>query len=229
MSDPVLPNEPAARAPTGELLNQDPTLLPNPPAEPTTTPTAPTEPKPTEPKAPTDPAGAPEAYTEFKLPEGVTLDGETLTKAQELFKGLNLPQDAAQSLVDFHAAQLKASAEAPMAAYKTMTEGWKAAYKADPDIGPKAEAIKANIGKGFAGMIAAAGESAPKVAAEVAEFKAAMDLTGVGDHPAFIKVLNRFAERFVEPAHVSGGGPAPVAAPGSGPISPAKALYPGLA
>src|SRR6266403_1426137 len=86
-----LPNSPEARTPMGELKDQ---------AQPTTTtPTDPTPPE-TTPAEPTP--GAPEAYTDFTLPEGVKLEGETLKSAQELFKDLNLPQDGAQRLVDFH-------------------------------------------------------------------------------------------------------------------------------
>lgn len=221
------PNDPAARTPTGELINQ---AAPPPATTTTTEPTATTTTPTTEPSkpAPTDPKVVPEKYEDFKLPEGLTLEGETLTKASELFRGLGLDQAGAQSLVDFHAAQLKAATDAPKAAFETMLTDWRAKQAADPDIGAKAPAIKENIGKGWAGLIASSGELAPKVATEVAEFKAAMDLTGVGDHPAFVKVMNRILSKFVEPGHVNGGGPAPVKAPGEGPKSAASALYPNL-
>lgn len=158
----------------------------------------------------------------------MTLEGETLTKASDLFKSLGLDQAGAQALVDFHAAQLKAATDAPAAAFEAMQADWRAKQAADPDIGPKAAAIRADIGKGFAGMIASAGELGPKVSAEIAEFKAAMDLTGVGDHPAFIKVLNRALSKFIEPGHVSGGGPVPPKAPDAAPKSLEHALYPNL-
>ena len=43
--------------------------------------------------------GAPEAYADFEVPEGYTLDGPRLEQAQALFKEANLPQAAAQKLV----------------------------------------------------------------------------------------------------------------------------------
>lgn len=52
--------------------------------------------------------GAPEAYADFTLPEGFTLDGERLEFAQGLFRELNLSQDAAQKAVE---AFCKADAE----------------------------------------------------------------------------------------------------------------------
>ena len=44
--------------------------------------------------------GAPEAYTEFTVPEGYKLEGERLEQTQALFKELGLSQDKAQKLVD---------------------------------------------------------------------------------------------------------------------------------
>ncbi len=229
MPDPEQPNDPAARTPTGELINQDPSLIPlADPANPSGTPTPPEPPKEPEAKPPIKAEGAPDKYEDFKLPDGITIEPEVLTKATELFKARGLDQAGAQEFVDFHVAQLKAATDAPSKAFETMLTDWRAKQAADPDIGPKAAAIRADIGKGFAGMIASAGELGPKVAAEVAEFKAAMDLTGVGDHPAFIKVLNRALSKFIEPSHVNGGGPAPVTPPGAGPKSVANALYPNL-
>lgn len=165
------------------------------------------------------PQGAPEKYEAFKLPEGVALEGDALTKAQELFKSTGLSQEAAQSMVDFHVAQLQAAADAPLQAYNAMREEWKTKANADPEIGPKAAAIRETLGRAFDTL----GDPAL-----VADFKAAMNLTGVGDHPAFIKVLNKMAASVVEGRHVSGAGPTKPSqqAPGAGPISVAKALYP---
>lgn len=143
-------------------------------------------------------AGAPEQYEAFKLPEGVELKPDTLTSAQELFKGLGLTQEAAQSLVDFHTKQMTEAANAPVNAYNEMREGWKTAAKADPEIGPKQAKIQENLGKAFDTL------GNPKL---VADFKEAMNLTGVGDHPAFIKVLNTWAQSIIEPGNVRGSGP----------------------
>lgn len=47
-----------------------------------------------------DPTGAPEAYADFTMPEGFTLDGDRKTAAVELFRDLNLSQEQAQRAVD---------------------------------------------------------------------------------------------------------------------------------
>ena len=47
-----------------------------------------------------DPAGAPEAYADFTLPEGYTLDGERMEMAQGLFRELGLSQDKAQKAIE---------------------------------------------------------------------------------------------------------------------------------
>ena len=163
--------------------------------------------------------GAPEKYEPFTFPDGMALEGETLTKAQELFKSTGLSQEAAQSMVDFHVAQLQAAADAPLEAYNAMREEWKTKSNADPEIGPKAAAIRETLGRAFDTI----GDPAL-----VADFKSAMNLTGVGDHPAFIKVLNKMAASVVEGRHVSGAGPTKLSqqAPGAGPVSIAKAMYP---
>src|SRR6266404_7735746 len=185
-----LPNSPEARTPTGELKD----------ASQTTT-TTPTETTPPEPKAEPKPeplAGAPEVYSDFTLPEGVKLEGETLKSAQELFKALNLPQDGAQRLVDFHLGQIRAATEASSKAYEDMRADWQAKSKADSEIGPHMAKIKENVGR----LYDAIGD-----AKLVSEFKQLMDLTGTGDNPAFIKVLNKLASFVTEGRHVTGAQP----------------------
>jgi len=206
-----LPNSPEARTPTGELKDASQTT--------TTTPTDPTPPEPAKP-TPEAPTGAPEAYTNFTLPEGVKLEGETLKSAQELFKALNLPQDGAQRLVDFHLGQIRAATEASSKAYDDMRAGWQTAAKADPEIGPKMTQIKENVGRLYDAI------ADPKL---VGEFKQIMDLTGAGDNPAFIKVLNKLSSFVTEGRHVTGAQPSKFGqqAPGTNERpSTAHALYP---
>src|SRR6266403_5822536 len=144
-----LPNSPEARTPAGELKDASQTT--------TTTPTETPPPEPPVELKPEPAPGAPEAYTDFTLPEGVKLEGETLKSAQELFKSLNLPQDGAQRLVDFHLGQIRAATEASSKAYEDMRAGWQTAAKADPEIGPKMTQIKENVGR----LYAAIGDAKP--------------------------------------------------------------------
>lgn len=192
-------NEPEARTPEGELKSQTPPeQKPSGSQEPEIKPETKPEIKPEGEQKPEVKAGAPDKYEDFKVPEGIKLEGETLTAAQGLFKGLGLTQEAAQSLVDFHTKQMTEAANAPVTAYNEMRDGWKAATSADPELGPKAAAIKENIGRAYDTL------GDPKL---VADFKEAMNLTGVGDHPAFIKVLNKWATQVTEGRNVRAGGP----------------------
>lgn len=167
------------------------------------------------------PPGAPDKYTDFKLPDGLTLKPEALTEAQAVFKGLNLTQDAAQSLVDFHAKQI---AEAQAAPFKTVTElksKWEGEVRATygKDIEPGG---KLNI------AIARVIDSMPKEVGSA--FREAMDLTLAGSNPAFVNAMKWFSDQLSEGTTVKGNGPSPLGqkGPDAKPQSVAQAMYPHL-
>jgi hypothetical protein len=227
MSDTLLANEPEARTPTGEIKDQTSTP---PPTIPTPTPTPAEAPAPTKPPAEDDktllnqkvPGGAPEKY-DFKLPEGATLPEATLTEVSGIFKDLNLSQDQAQKLVDYHVAQAQKLSEAANESAMAIRSSWQAQVKADPDIGPRLPQVRQAISSALDVL----GDA--KLAQE---FRQAMDFTGAGDNPAFVKTLYKLSQLVTEPRrHVAGGGPAATGqrAPGEGKPSAAKALYPNLA
>lgn len=238
VTPPPLPNDAAARSPTGEILDAStPTTPPKtetPPSESKTSPdssqtTSSSEPpKPDDKKPDASKTGAPEAYTEFTLPEGLKLAPETLEAATPIFKELGLSQEQAQRLVSFHADQLKAaSAAAQEASYTEMRADWRTKTLADTDIKSYSldgktgmDAVKVDIGR-------ALGTLDPTLRAD---FQAAMDLTGAGDHPAFVKAMWRLSQAISEGRPVSGKGPSPhgQTPPGSKPPTAAQALYPNL-
>lgn len=217
------------RDPQGNLLEPGQTATP-PAATPTDTSlTAKPDgtPEPTSTSKP--PEGAPETYAEFTAPEGYTIDPKTIEAAAPIFKELGLTQDQAQKLVDFHSSQMIAAAKAPATEYENTRNAWKASIEADPDIKSAAldgktglDAVKIGIGK----TLAAIGD-----AQLTADFKAAMDLTGAGDNPAFIKAMWKLSALVTEGKHVAGANPSPHGqrAPGSSDRpAPAAALYPNL-
>lgn len=178
-----------------------------------------------EPKS-AEPPKAPEKYADFKLPDGVKLEPETLTAANEVFKELGLPQEGAQKLVDFHVKQLQKAAQDPVDAWGNMVKEWGEKTAADPDIGPKLKEVKATIGKAYDTLVTLAGDKGPAMRETVAEFKSVMDLTGAGNHPAFVKMLSALASAVVEGKHVAGGGPSKFGQGASGERpSQAQALY----
>ena len=230
-TEPTLPNDTAARSTTGEILDVRDQPTPKPTESGTTStpettpePSTPTETKTTETK-PTEPSKAPETYEAFKAPEGLALDPKAIEAAVPIFKELGLTQDQAQKLVD---AQVKLQSAANEA-YNELRTDWRNKTQADADLkaatsGDKTglDAVKLDIGK----ALDAIGD--PSL---VKDFRAAMDLTGAGDHPAFVKALWRLAQFATEGKHVAGGGPSPGGqrAPDAKPASAAKALYPNLA
>lgn len=233
MSETVLANSPEARSETGEIKNLVESTEPK--TETTTEP-----PKTEEPKA--EPSkdgetlltkkdgeteaskGAPEKYEPFTLPEGLTLDEPTTVKASELFKSLNLDQTQAQSLVDFHTAQLKAAAEGPLSTWKSQQDTWVKEVKADPDIGHHLPEVKATVAKAIDQTI---GATDPKLAAA---FREAMDYTGAGNNPAFIKTFYKLAQMVTEGSFVKGNKPSSFGqrAPDAGPKTAASAMFPHL-
>jgi hypothetical protein len=228
---PPLANAPEARTPTGEIVDQAaPKATPE-----TTTPTptpseTKTEAKPADGKTLTSaatekpaPSGAPEKYEAFKAPEGYEIDNDTLDKATPLFKDLGLSQDQAQKLVDLYADVSLKAAQAPFETYEKMRTDWRDAVVKDPAIGDGTglrTEVKTTLGRAI--------DSLPPDVAR--EFRAAMDLTGAGDNPAFIKAFYNFAQRIGEGTSVRGSNPSSFGqrAPGAAPKSAAAALYPNL-
>lgn len=166
--------------------------------------------------------GAPEKYEPFKAPEGHEYTKESIAEAEGLFRELGLNQAQAQKLMDTYAAKALAAQGASAAAYKTMREGWQAEVKADPEIGKILPAVKVTIGRALDSL------GDPALATS---FKAGMDLTGAGDHPAFVKTFYKLAQAVVESGHVAGTGPSPLGQSANGkaaPKSAAQAMYPNL-
>lgn len=225
ITPPPLANDPAARTPTGEIKDAgSPSLLTpkteTPPATTTTTEVKPDAPATAPAKAPD---GPPETYT-FKAPDGQTLDKATLDAATPIFKELGLNQAAADKLVDFYNAQMKAISDNSLKARNDMIDKWSNEVKADQTLGPKLDQVKADIGR--MKDIVFEGDSAARKA-----FDDAVDLTGAGWNPAIIKAFAKIAQRINEGKPVSGGGPSPHGQTNSGRAerpSIAEAMYPGL-
>ena len=211
-------------------MNETPseTLINEPPATatPTPPPTTETTPEPVakaEADKPTllnepDKSGAPASYTDFSVPDGYELDKDVAKEAGDLFKTMNLTQSQAQQLVNFYVSKTEEATQAPYKLWHETQEAWRNEIKADPEIGGKLDQVKSTIAKAIDGLCDA------KLAAG---FREAMDYTGAGNNPAFIRAFYRMAQKLTEGTHVAAGGPAQVNPPGQRP-SAAQALYPNL-
>lgn len=180
------------------------------------------EAKPPEDKPAKPTAGAPEKYTPFTLPEGVTLEGETLEQAHGLFKEMGLDQAQSQKLVDFHAKQLTEAAQGPYKLWQETQQVWLDELRSDPIIGKDID--NGVVGAAVAKMI---NLMPPE---QAVAFREALNFTGAGNHPAIARGLLSLSKLYTEPGHVQGKGPKIDGAPGSsgGRPAPGASLYPTL-
>lgn len=162
------------------------------------------------------PEGAPEKYSAFILPEGYEANELVLQEATGIFKDLGLSQSQAQKLVDFYSKVSSDAADAGVRLWQETQTAWKDEVKSDPVIGgQKLGPVMATINKAINGL----GD-----ATLISGFREAMNITGAGNNPAFIRAFYAFATKLTEGGPVSGR-------PESGnkpPTSAGAALYPNL-
>lgn len=139
------------------------------------------------------PQGAPEAYTDFKLPEGMDMDAEVLGEFKGLAKELNISQEKAQQLIDFQTKLATKQAEEYQAAVTKQGEQWAAAVKSDPELGGE------NYDKSVA--------SAVKVIQAFGDdgLKELLNTSGLGNHPALFKFCHRVSQAISEDKFVMPG------------------------
>jgi antitoxin component of RelBE/YafQ-DinJ toxin-antitoxin module len=165
--------------------------------------------------------GAPETYGEFKVPEGYTLDEDVTKEATGIFKEMNLSQSQAQKLVDFYVGKTNEAVNAPYEAWRQTQQEWVKQVKNDPVIGPRLSEVTNTISRAIDGL----GDA--KLAQE---FRQAMDYTGAGNNPAFIRAFYKLAQKVTEGGHVQGRGPSELGQRRQGEVpSAAAAMYPNLA
>jgi hypothetical protein len=192
------------------------------------TPAAASKTEPTEqPSLLNQPQGAPEKYADFTVPDGWEMDQEVRAEAEKLFRDFNLPQSAAQALVDFYAAKSIQAQNAPVEFYAEMRQGWRESAMSHPELQGKLGAggeVLTTISRGLDAIASATGDRQL-----IADFKEAMDMTGAGDHPAFIRVMYSLAKRATESGHVRGNGPSAAGQARPGSVrSAAQLMYPDL-
>ena len=97
-------------------------------------------------QAATDAAAKATEY-KFVVPEGVKLEGESLTQLTTFAKTHKLTQEAAQALVDREIGFQKEQAAAETANVKKVAADWEAAAKADAEIGGEKHAEHLAVAK----------------------------------------------------------------------------------
>lgn len=155
-------------------------------------------------------AGAPDAYADFTAPDGIELDTVVLEDFKATAKELNLPQEAAQRVVDLGVALIQKATEQNAAAIAEVQQGWIQASKADPEFG----GAKLNESLGLTR------KALDKVGSP--ELVTLLNDSGLGNHPEIIRVLAKVGKLFSEDGLVTGSGDVQ-------PQSAAKRIYPNMA
>ncbi len=150
------------------------------------------------------------AYGEFKLPEGVTVDAESLKPATELFAETGLSQDQAQKFIDLAMARETAAAHKSVQAFVDLQNQWVSEIKADPDIG--GDRLKTSL--------ASANRAIDRL--NVPGLREALNFTGAGNHPAIVKAFVRLGQMIAEDRFRPGHLARPEV-----PRSPAEVIYDG--
>ena len=125
---------------------------------------------------------------DFKLPEGVELDGAAADKFKAVAAGLKLPADGAQKVVDLYASMKQAEVDA----FKAQVETWGEEVKADKEIG----------GAKLDENLAAARKAVD--AFGTPELKSLLNSTGMGNHPEVVKLMVKIGKQISEDGVVRG-------------------------
>lgn len=134
--------------------------------------------------------------TKLKLPEGMKTDDPLFKTYTEIMSDDKLsPQDRAQKQIDLYTTAIKQAGEASTLAWTKVNEGWVKDVKADPVIG----------GVNYEPTKAAIASTIDTLGVEkAAAFRQALDVTGIGNHPAFWRGMAEFAKQLTEGKHVAG-------------------------
>ncbi|HKI62885.1 MAG TPA: hypothetical protein VKA31_11380 [Mariprofundaceae bacterium] len=152
--------------------------------------------------------GAPEKYEDFQIPEELTVDGNRMDEFKPIAKELGLTQDQAQKLVDFYADGIKSQVEQTQSAWNDIMTTWQEDVKKDQEIG----------GKAFDESLSSAKKALDAFGTE--KLYEALEQTGMGNHPEFIRVFSRMGKAIAEDKIRIGGASA------DGPKDPAHVLFP---
>ena len=152
------------------------------------------------------PTGAPEAYADFTVPEGLNLD---TAEIGGLAKTLNLDQDTAQKVVDLNAKAVQSYAKAQVDTVTALHADWRAQVAADGEIG--GDKLTENLARAKAAMQAT---STPQL-------QVLLDKSGLGNHPEVIRHFLKVAPAFLTDNFVPGS-----TKPAGVEKTAAKVLYP---
>lgn len=166
------------------------------PAEP-----APGEEKSADEKAEEKPAdGAPEAYEEFKAPDGIELDPEVMPEVHEIFKELGLSQDKAQEVFEKFLGIQQKLAGTPE---QQMQAAEQQIVALNTRLAEECKNLPGIGGEKFAESLSIASKVMQNFGTP--EFRSLIAYTGVGSHPEFFKMMVAIGSKMSPDNFVQGG------------------------
>ena len=149
-------------------------------------------------------------YKDFKFPNEVKVDDADLGSFKDVAKELKLTQEQAQKLIDLQASVAQKHAKITQDQWNDVQKDWRTKSETDKEFG--GEKFKENIGVAKKALDAFASK----------EFKEALELTGMGNHPEMIRFLYKVGKTLKEDSVQTTG------ASKGDPKDLAKILYPNL-
>lgn len=145
-----------------------------------------------------EPQGAPDAYEEFQLPEGMpegmVLEPEATNAFKEAAKADNLSQAQAQRYVDLAATLVKKTLDGFGQAHIERIEQWAEQVKADPVVGGPKYAENVQVA-----LQAVSQFGDPELTQAFKEY-------GLGNHPAIVRAFYRIGKAIAENGQPHGMG-----------------------
>jgi len=141
--------------------------------------------------APTD-----NVYTDFVLPEGMTLDPALLDQAVPIFKELGLTKEQSQKLIDIHASQIQNGIKSQAESFDQLKQDWRAQTEKDNEIG----------GEKLSETVATARIALEKLGTP--ELTKLLDDFGIGNNPEMIRFMARVGSFMREDSPGKTGTPA---------------------
>lgn len=136
----------------------------------------------------------PDAYADFAMPEGVTLDESAITEATPIFKELGLDQEQAQKLIDIYAKQVQAGSQKQVDSFNQLMNDWRDQSKNDSEFG----------GDKFEENVKVAQAAIDRYGTP--ELKQLLEDHGVGNHREVVRFMVRVGQTLKEDVPGSSGG-----------------------
>lgn len=140
-----------------------------------------------------EPAVAPDAYADFTLPEGVTMDAELLEQATPLFKETNLTQEQAQKYVDLFAGVVQAREQAQADGFNQLVNDWDQASVKDSEFG--GDDYEKNVNIAASALNKFGTPALTKL----------LDENGTANHPEVVRLLWKVGKHLIEDNPGNGG------------------------